>query len=379
MNKQGMNNNGAVGRGFTLIEIIVVIAVIAVLAIIAVPAISAILASNQRTQAEEGVQTGLRLAREAAIRSGEGQDSAAAFFFEPGGVVTIVPYVKVTEITDTVGAGTTGVVQSRREVFVPDATLPPVVLPKNWTVRAYAPAGTVGSTAGGSSWYRNTSGLPRYLSTEAAWVFPESGFYDDQLNAGDDGLNRSTFIVRFEGGTGAVRFSSTEEVLLLSPRGSDQRRVGNNQQTQWQNANDRAARENPRRWVARIKGTLSETAAAQILGHRSGDMVLARPVTLVALAEESKLAAALGTRVHPETGVLYEPITRERSTPRFVQSPQVQTRNMKSWIEGDTDLDGTYNADRDVPEAVVFAMDRFSGQPRRVSIRLIDNGGRLTP
>lgn len=377
----------AAAAAFTITELLVVIVIITLVLAIAVPSFTAIIYSQESTLSQTRLATALRTARDAALQSTGGADTAAVFFFDPGGRLRIVTCIKAGELLDKAGSaggtgGAPGLVQ--REIFVPLSTLEPVELPRNWMVRGYIPAFTL-NTAG--SWYEANSAGIRYGGTagEAAWVFPETGFYNDSFPAPDEGKKRQTFMVRFQAGSGVMSPTTASEVLVLSPRKSSQNRPQGVNDL-WKRA-DRAT--DYQRFVRRI---LNEPAIGfpradnerqELLGDESADTVLARPVWMLGVYDERKLAAALGASLDRATGCLYQDPLQVRE-PRFVEaagrsSPDIG-RSIAQWMNGKTRLVPGQaptppqvppsREDGDVPEARIYTIDRFTGEVRPVEVDL---------
>ena len=229
---RGARNHGRDARAtaaFTVTELLVVITLIVILVLIAVPSFQSMIYSSEEGMAETLVRNSVRAARDAALRSNGGADGAAVFFFEPGGRMTILPCVKVGEITDwaTQAAATSGSATDlvRREIFAAAPGFSPVLLPRSWMVRGYVSANSFTNSwyiPGNTPGYTTNTGVPSVGRRN--WVFPETGFFD--VGVPDDGYHRSTFMVRFQAGTGALVGANTEPVLVLSPRNSVQGRGG---------------------------------------------------------------------------------------------------------------------------------------------------------
>ncbi|MCB1282092.1 MAG: hypothetical protein KDB18_11280, partial [Salinibacterium sp.] len=188
-------------------ELIVVMAAIALLLAVAVPSFSAMIASQRRSLAQTQLQAALAGARTLALQQFRGTDTAAVFTFEPGGQITIVTCVEVGSIADVddpssyPAAGDPSLTIDR-DVFVPDASVQPVSLPNGWMIR-----GLITDNDATARWYSTAP------TSRSSWVFPETGFYDRQVQ--DDGDDRQTFMIRFEGGTGRVSADTTESLALL--------------------------------------------------------------------------------------------------------------------------------------------------------------------
>jgi hypothetical protein len=124
-------------------------------------------------------------------------------------------------------------------------------------------------------------------------------------------------------------------------------------------------------------------AAQRLLGDRSGDTVLVRPVWMLALYDEHRLASAIGAEVDRVTGSIYLPGSNAEPLPKFVDSATPANgmgEKIRQWIEGDTNFDdivrrratstGTGgNIDRgDAPEARLYTIDGFTGNLRPVEV-----------
>jgi hypothetical protein len=374
---------------FTITELIVVIAIIILIVAVAVPAFQSIIYSSEATVAQTRMSAGLKAARDYAMQAGPGEDTAAVFFydFDPdprrrtGGRLRIVPCIRVGELDDIPppgGLGTGPGQTVRREVFVPIPGAEPVELPKGWMVRAFAPPGWVDSV-----WYEGT----RYNSTDPAghWVFPETGFYnrDEVLDFSNNQTARQSFMVRFQGGSGELSPTSTREVLVLAPRPSVLGRSTNPADV-WKRA-DLAS--DLRRFARRILTSrdlmtgASPNEAQRLLGDRSADTVLVRPVWMLALYDERRLASAIGAEIDPVTGCIYKSGT---NLPEFVNNipgpANMVGRRIRQWIEGDTNFDDEVRKRAissasgggirrgDAPEARLFTIDGFTGNLRLVEV-----------
>lgn len=368
-------------RSFTLVELIVVIVIIAIVLTLAIPAFSSILYSSTQALAQNAMELGVRAARDAAVRSGASGDTAAAFFYEPGGRLSIVVYEEVGEIADPNTQGESRRRGVRRSVFAPVRTADPVQLPPGWMIRGAAPIGSViqgdGSVPGeepDSEWY----GTQRAQGARTSYVFPETGFFD--RDAQDDGRDRQTFVIRFEGGTGAVS-PDTGEMLLISPRPSVNNRVAFGAATKWKRVDQEA---DPRRWATRVIaetkpggalfGKSGERELEELIGDLSGDTVLAKPVPQLVLYEERRLAEAMGARrVNLQTKCLYKDAAAQGGGGRDIRPewddrlfPDIQTtqagvlaERTADWFEGRlSSIEGTGVVETD---ARVFAVHPFYG------------------
>src|SRR5262245_7835639 len=209
--------------GFTLVELLMVIAIFVLLLAIAVPAFSSMLYSSEQSLADNHLRMGIAAARDVAVRSAQGEDSAAVFFYDPvTNRATILACVKAGTIRDDDTSDPTLPAPwlVDREVFVPAPGFEPVQLPRGWTVRGYAAPLTIDD-----AWYGDPAGQQRvaaslYNSLTARrrgnWLFPETGFYDEDDLQNDDGADRATFMVRFEGGTGLLKTWDMSAVVVLA-------------------------------------------------------------------------------------------------------------------------------------------------------------------
>jgi type II secretory pathway pseudopilin PulG len=375
-------------RAFTITELLVVITLIIILVLIAVPSFSAMIYSSEESLAESQLRAAMRAARDAAVRSNGGADGAVVFFFESGGRLTMLPCVKVGEISDWTDSNAAGAADNtkltRRDVFAAAPGFSAIALPKYWMVRGFAPAHSMttvwyGGNLASATTYNNTN------EPERQWVFPETGFFN--IDAVDDGYNRSTFMVRFRAGTGELIGGSTAPALVLSPRNSSQGRTGPifGDTNSGATANYRADRaEDPIQFIQLVLArpiTTTNTASdkRRLIGRLSSDMVLARPVMQVALYNENRLAGALGTRVDRTTDCLYAPPPLNGSglpnynmyVPAYAGIPSgsdTPLERISRFIEGDTNLDNVVNGD-DKPEAKLFSIDRYSGALRRMEVQ----------
>lgn len=371
---------------FTITELLVVVVIIVLIIAVAVPAFQSVIYSSEATVAQTRVGAALKTARDYALQSGPGEDTAAVFFYEYdpqqriGGRMLIVPCIRVGELDDmappTGFGGGAGVV--RREIFVPIPGAEPVELPKGWMVRAFAPYGLFDG-----AWYEPGPGGTRYNMTDTRghWVFPETGFYDREarLDVSGSVTARQSFMVRFQGGSGQLSPTGAREALVLAVRPSTVGR-GTDADDAWKRA-DLAT--DPRRFVRRILTSRNLMTAAmpneaqQLLGDRSGDTVLVRPVWMLALYDEYRMASAIGAQIDRATGCVYRAGT---DFPAFTDGTTAQ--KIRQWIEGDTNFDGQVRKRQsspttgpggainrgDAPEARLFTIDGFTGDLRPVEV-----------
>lgn len=352
--------------GFTLAELLVVISLVVILVAIAVPSFASLLASQERTQAENQLRVGIASARDAALRASVGRDAAAVFFFNPRtGRTRIVPCVQVGTIQDVSPGGSRQNPDDIRErdVFVPVPTESPLELPGGWTVRGYAPPGTVDVDGITTGWYSGG----KYAELAGNWVFPETGFAD--FTDPRDGRERSTFMVRFEGGTGGLAVGSTGDAIVvdLSPRNSFRNAAPFSRFRLDQSADlaaDVRRMVSPRPDFDEIGGNPQDLLS--MLGWGSIDVVLARPLTQIALADERRLASAIGANgLNRVTNSLYgntagtipESAAIDASLFRTAGRPAEVVTLWNAYIEGRGNVPS---------EARVFTMDRYSGQLREL-------------
>lgn len=334
-------------------EMLVVMGIVALLIAVTVPSFSAIMASQNRTLAFNKLGGAMAAARDLAARSSVGVDSAAVFFYEPGGRTRIVTCIKVGEIADRVYGSNTET--QIREVFVPSPLAEPVELPPGWMIRGYAPAGWVAvSGSPGDVWYETT--IDAGQRVQRNWLFPESGFYDHD-SFGVDGVDRQTFLIRFEGGSGRHMGGASQAVLVVDIRPSLKNRVPFSQTVPMlTDVSD---------LVRTTKQLLARTDVSQTrirdeyFGDWSTDTVMSKPVPVIALYKETDLAAGIGERVDRGTGSLYVSPATTRITdpvlPAALQGGGYETIN--AWFDG-VDSSGK-PIDR---EARYFRIDRYSGR-----------------
>lgn len=325
-------------RAFTLVELLIVIAIFLILLAIAVPAFSSMLYSSAQSLAENSLRIALSTARDAAARAPKGQDVVAFFAYEPATKQTqIITCVRVGVILDPNPASRLPAVE--REVFAPAPAIRPVQLPSGWSARGYAPAGTIDL-----QWYEKTypSGTAR---NRGNWVFPETGFFNE--NVGNDGEDRQSFVIRFEGGTGVVKAADRTPILVLHPSVGTTFR-SSSPWNLYPNATTgkfpfRVDLEgDPVRFVRRVltapgvgPGSLTIAQRQDLLGDKSSDTVLCKPVSVVALYNERRLAQGIRVSLDRTTESLYQ----NADEPRFVQTSSgpwqdLNTIQVNEWVEG---------------------------------------------
>ncbi len=380
-------------RGFTIIELLVVVTIITVVVLIALPRFTAMLYDQEERLAVDLLRAAMKTGRDTALRSAGDNDAAIVFFYRPasiqstvGGRLSMVPCVKVgtflddpRRLSNSPVQNTTGVEGILREVFVAAESAEPMVLPRNWMVRGYAPPNTIedpmnnAPTAPGADWYEAGTAGVRYLPAEGNWVFPETDFYNPTADRA--GRNRQSFMVRFKAGTGELVTTPIDPVIVIDVRPYYGGRDVNTTKRLF-DAYDRAAF---------IEKLLREAGVARqaILGRNNSnetasDRVLVRPVQHLALYDENKLAVALGVQLDRASGCLYRPPpaiqaanspANASDTPAFL--PGVDSIRINQWIEGDTNFsDRVEGADgRDEPLARLFSIDRYTGQLRQLEVQ----------
>ncbi|MCW5775285.1 MAG: hypothetical protein KIS87_02415 [Phycisphaeraceae bacterium] len=354
---------------FTLTELIIVMALIVLLLSVSIPAFSALMDSSNRSLAETRMRVAIALGREAAMRSDYG-DGAVVFFFEPGGRCYAVAYEHVGTFED-LSTGT----PIRRDVFAPVPALEPVSLPAGWMARGLAMPGWAGQPNSVSAWYDRDNGQSdRYLSADRNWVFPETAFYDPKLP--DQGRKRQTFMVRFRQNTGELAVGDLRDALILAPAPSAAFR--NSQPFSKHNFLISASPSSMVRQVLDAERIDSSLSTTQLLGDQASDTVLARSVSQVVLYKERELASALGVSVDRYTGSLYRDqggVSNPR--PEYVMGANVKPDLINRWLEGDTDLDGRWDRDKDRPLARSFVVQRFGGGLREITLAPADQQGRM--
>lgn len=365
---------------FTLIEILVVISIFVLLLAIAVPAFSAMLYSSEQSLAEQSLKSGLNTARDFAARSPVGQDAAAVFVYDRESKRTsIVVCTKAGVLTDIDRSNTTAASRPTvvREVFAPAPGVEPIQMTSGWTVRGYAPAYTIDD-----EWYETTY-AGGTLRSQGHWLFPETSFFDD-INNRADGLDRQSFMIRFEGGTGLVKATDLNASLVLMPS------PGTTFRSNWPPLGSYVQTNNPLnvenegdgvRFVKRVLAwpsfgpapTISLQTKQQILGDESSDTILVKSVGQFALCNENRLAKALGIRVDDSTGCIYQ--DPFKLTPAGLPGPVFVQRlgspfgandiaDLDAWIEGHlTDTAG----DPIDSDCRIFTVQRYLGWLQEVT------------
>jgi prepilin-type N-terminal cleavage/methylation domain-containing protein len=345
-------------HAFTLIELLVVIGIFLLLLAIAVPAFSSMLRSSEESLAENALRGGLAAARDAAARGPAGQDAVALFMYDHETRRTmILPCISAGKLLDSTPAGQQTPVE--REVFAPLSGYEPVQLPRGWSVRGFAPAGMLIPNAD-RDWYEDT--YAAVAPRNGRWVFPETTFLD--VDAGDQGQFRQSFVVRFEGGTGLVKMSDLSGVLVFSPVSGGQFRAS---QQPWRDHRGDQAED----YVKFIKGVLARPASGTgsvslpdrrlLLGNGASDTILCKPVGQLAVYQEKRLAAALGVRLDARTETIYRnPEAMGTPMPQLLTGVSLDA--LDAWIVGFTA--GGQPVDTDCR---VFSIQRYLGSLQEVT------------
>lgn len=386
---------------FTITELIIVVAVIGIVATIAVPSFSAMVESTNRSLAVNSIQAAVGVARDLALRSGRGGDGAVVVVQRDNGTVQLVPAVQVGSVVDYEPMPNRGQVplfstsyanQVVRDVFVPVPQAEVVDLPSGWAVAGYAPPGSMREASNSGlirdTWYDSElyggdrNPLPR---EEGNWVLPETEYYDvtqQALGLQEQTTGRSSFMIRFDAKTGTL---SRKRVgaLFIDPRPSSdrpfRRRAKGDDARNQDRGDDNWKRldqaDSIEKWALRVLGEpdanvdgapygrpynpnapaegmgsnrdgpdVELLARSEIIGNRSNDTVLCKPVDRLALFEIQALARGIGARgVNPETNTIYLPYERGRTPAIQVDDDLFRGAtlddirvNINRWIAGDT-------------------------------------------
>ncbi len=362
-------------NAFTLIELLVVISLIGILLAIAVPAVAAIIKSSDEAGAHNQLDMAMSTARSLAVSSEAGQDTAAIFFYKPGGRLTIAVFRKAGEMQDVDANG----FLTDRDIFVPTGQ-PPSALPRGWMVRGMAPIGSLDDgVTNTSGWYESLPGKREFESKGTGlwwnWVFPETGFFDPKKASdeptGPGSSTRQTFMVRFEAGTGMVKSGDRRMVLAVDPSPSNSFRT----QLPY-----RFYRFNRGEDVGTVVDQVLKTREVdlplkdkqKLLGDQASDTVLAQSVSEIALYREQDLATAIGAgRINRVTGCIYGNKDKSSTVPEIDQAlwgtafpgaPEAAKR-INAWFGSDS-LDA--DAKPGDGGAFVYTVDRATGRPTEV-------------
>jgi type II secretory pathway pseudopilin PulG len=377
-------------RGFSTLEVLVVAGVLVLLLAVAARAVSGVVYSSQRSLAENQLRAALAAARDAAIASRE-SDVAAVFFFRDGRI-QVQPCIGVGKINDIPmtweGAQSPDAPARDIEVFVPVDGARALQMPRGWTVRGYAPAGSLhregppGSTPtpNENGWYDWIDPADQAaggtLLDRGVWVFPETDFLPTDAQgvadtAGDEGWRRQTFMIRFAAQSGEAMLGDTRLVLVVDPLDADYRFTDPFQ------SDDVLQGESIGQRVRKIlqDPILTPAVKRELLGDRSSDTVLSRAIAEFALTDERRLANAIGARsLNRDTQSLYRVVPEGANGTDSVPmdgailsgSVANAMRQISDYIgrragQGAGELDeGT------VFEAKVFTMSRYLGQVQEI-------------
>lgn len=354
-------------RAFTLIEVMVVISIFVLLLAIAVPAFSSMLYSSEQSLVENSVRIAITTARDYASRSPAGQDAAAVFLYDYESKKTSIAICTLAgTLQDAPPSTASTPAPVLRDVFAAAPGVESIQLTAGWTVRGYAPGGTIDG-----EWYE----LDPYDWTQGNWLLPETSFNDEtKANSGD---NRQSFMVRFEGGTGLVKTSSPNTAMVHFPstsltlRSSFPRNPpsvpGPNPFDPNNEADDLRYVRRVLEWplAGRISVTLNDKRA--ILGTnpdgtKSADVVLCKAIGQLAVCSERRLARGIGVEIDKDTGCIYKvPLAPNAAEPAFVTG--VLPANVNAWIEGHFVLNGE-PVDSDCR---IFTIQRYLGWLQEVT------------
>lgn len=377
-------------RGYTIVELLVVAGLLLLLLGVAAGALGSLLRSSERSLAENQLRVGLSAARDLAVRS-EAGDAAAVFLLE-NGRCRIVPAVSIGTLVNDEVLGVDGQVQQspvtgaplrvNREVFVPVALAEPITLPLRWTVRGFAEPGQLHTTAAPNGWYEWVNDVQATAAESGNWMLPENGVLN--IETPEEGWRRQTFIVRFEAKTGNLVTNSSATVLVVDVAPTDEFRGAapyNTVATRLDELDDDLAPAVRRLLASRTLHPLATqltgtTDLHRLLGDRSNDTILARPVQTVALALESSVATGISARgLNRATNSLLvraEDVGANPSpidvglVPNVADAAAVQTR-VNAWIAPDlSDAAVVPDGVNEPFEARIFTFSRYLGSMQEV-------------
>ncbi|MCC5786934.1 MAG: hypothetical protein JJU33_09565 [Phycisphaerales bacterium] len=357
MRTTSVNHTSGARPGYTLIEILGVVVILILLAAFAVPGFNAMLRGSSESLADTKLRVAVANAKDVALQSVDGGDSAALFLLDPGGRVTIVACrrVGVHRIPAAI-AGDDLLLQvgmpREIEVFVADPSSEPIRLPPNFFVQGFVSAGQIvgQDDTQDYGWYSES----RYRRNMSHWMFPESGFYDRTVSGASDadreGRKRQSFFVRFESGTGRLASGDNRPALFYDPAPSTSFR-GTGPWDQDRFRPDRRVDH-----IALVKEALAssvnEVARERLIGDRSPDTVLARPVSRFALYDASRMVGLLrqrgleNARIGSVSGSFYDDWQRGGRP-----APSIPTQIVEGLNELFAEGEG----------ASVFVVDRYNG------------------
>jgi hypothetical protein len=248
-------------------------------------------------------------------------------------------------------------------------------MPSGWSIRGFAPPGSLHSSANFTGWYEWLGASSAAIANEPNWLFPETSFFDEEKLG--DGWNRQTFMIRFEAQSGNLALNNTDTVLIIAPSLDDTWRVGPPYSTV------RLRLDSSLDLAATARRITSDTTLAQgatptdsqlLIGDASNDTILARPVTEIALYDEERMSRAIGAvRLNRATNTMYgdaaqpnfpplAPKYDNTLIPGVTDQAQVQ-RRINRWIVGDP---------ADFPQGItsesrIFSLVRYLGQVQEIS------------
>lgn len=351
-------------RAFTLTELIAVITIIVILLAVSIPTFRSTIAASDSSNVETQLRLALLSARNAALHSERGADTAAVFTFQPGGKTNILICEQVGTFRDRSNPGSS----VDRDVFVPVPAFEPVQLTAGWMLSGLVPAGTL-PTNSDPGWYE-VSADRSFDTDQRNWVFPETEFFDARVV--DDGGNRQTFMIRFIGGIGSVAVGDDREALILSPRATTLGRDRSPYEDVRVDATtdlSRTVRQalNNTSFLLTNQGSNGGDPLTNLFGDISGDTILARTVEQIALYKASDLANGLGIKLNRDSGIFYV---------YDAEAPKIDSRDdsedfhnrLRWWIEGNTtaarnnrDDDWILQDDDDRPVARLYTVQRYTG------------------
>lgn len=431
---------------FTVTELIVVVAIIALITSIAVPSFSAMVQSTNRSLAINSIDAAVGVARDLALRSGRGGDGGVVVVQRADGRVQLIPALQVGTFYDyeplpprgpTPPTSANIANQVERDVFVPVPQAEVIELPAGWGIAGYAPPGSMreASQTGfiRDTWYDSeVYGGDRDLipREKGNWVLPETSFYDTDLQANsitEQTTGRQSFMIRFDAKTGTAS-RSQRSVLFVDPRPSNDRPFRRRAKdsdaknlatdTNWKRVDQAASIE---RWAVRAISDPDPTAdgypygqkinpnrppevtggedvelisRSEIIGNRSNDTILVKPVDRIAIFLMEDLARGIGARgLNVKTKSIYRSWERGRNEGIDIDDALFDGAtvedirvNLNRWIAGDTGGggrrvggsgqqmgdgkfvfskdDANYTASPsniDEPKAIMFAVSPYTG------------------
>lgn len=381
-NAGGLKRRG----GYTIVELLAVAGILIILLAFAAGALGSLLRSSERSLAENQLRVGLSAARDLALRSESGD--AVALFIVENGRCKIVPAVSVGVLKNDEVLGkdsevlrdpvTNAPARANREVFVQVPLAELVTLPLRWTVRGFADPGALHRAAAPSGWYEWIDDASSTLTEGGNWVFPETNVLDVDL--AEEGWRRQTFVVRYEAQTGNLVTNNNATILVVDVVASDEFRGAAPYQDNRLDELDGDLVPVVRRLLASSRlhplntQANQTTALHRLLGDRSNDTILCKPVQTIALALESSVATGISARSVNRTSntLLVAPRDITTLSPLDLalvpgaDAVQVQER-INAWIA--PKLDAATPTDVNVKEpfdARIFTFSRYLGAIQEV-------------